>query len=91
MKPNKGEAAFESVDEVLAEKIVENSKEHGNTREDAPTSDSVPENDSFPEKDIEANHTSKRWIIAAVLVALFAVLGCIWFGRCKEYCKTMKW
>jgi hypothetical protein len=36
MKQDKGEAAFTSVDEVLAEKIVANSKDHGEKAQEEP-------------------------------------------------------
>jgi hypothetical protein len=86
MKQDKGEAAFDSVDEVLAEKIVVNSKNHG---------EKAPENPETPSAQIPLEtpagkkpaRSTGRWIIAAVIAAAVLILGCLCFGKCGKYCK----
>ena len=89
MKQDKGEAAFDSVDEVLAEKIVTNSKNHGEKApEDAPSPSGQIPNET-PEK--KSDQSSGKWIIAAVIAVTVLILGCLFFGKCStNYGKYFK-
>jgi hypothetical protein len=84
MKQNKGEAAFASVDEVLAEKIVANSKDHGEKApEEAPApSGQVPREHPTPKK---KDRCPGWWIAVAVIAVMAAAVGCLFFGKCNLY------
>jgi hypothetical protein len=81
MKQEKGKAAFESVDEVLAEKIVKNSRDHG--EKTAETGEMAADDVAAP----EAKHHSSatKWFIALAIAAIVALAGCLFFGKCKRY------
>jgi hypothetical protein len=85
MKQNKGEAAFESVDEVLAEKIVKNSRDHGRKTQ-ARETDSSPtgREDTSAGKTLQSS--AAKWIIAAAIAAIFVIIGGICFGKYKKFC-----
>jgi hypothetical protein len=86
MKQDKGEAAFDSVDEVLAEKIVVNSKNHGEKAQEDPETPSahIPHE---PPTGKKSGQSSRRWIITAVIAAAVLILGCLCFGKCGTCCK----
>ena len=86
MKQDKGEAAFDSVDEVLAEKIVVKSKNHG---EKAPENPEMPsaQISSGPPTGKKPGKSPGKWIITAVIASALLILGCLLFGKCGKYCK----
>jgi hypothetical protein len=87
MKQNKGEAAFESIDEVLAGKIVANSKEHGQEKETISSNQTADTLKTM--KPANGRSSSKYWIIAAVFAAVILLLGCALFGKCEMRLKKL--
>lgn len=84
MKQDKGEAAFDSVDEVLAEKIVTNSKDHGEKAQEDPETPSAQTPNEIPAEK-KTGKSSGRWIIAGVIAAVVLICGCVCFGKCSKY------
>ena len=83
MKQNKGEAAFESVDEVLAEKIVKNSRDHGKKTQEAAHEPSTTGNKSAPAGKTVRSSAAK-WVIAVAIATLVMLIGSLFFGTCKK-------
>ena len=92
MKQVKGEAAFESIDEVLAGKIVTNSKKHGQEKEEKKPPSSPKETGIPPDAKQDTGRSSSKnyWILTVVFASMILILGCVLFGKCKECCKKMR-
>ncbi|MBN1128359.1 MAG: hypothetical protein JXA71_05200 [Chitinispirillaceae bacterium] len=84
MKQEKGKAAFESVDEVLEEKIVKNSRDHGEKGQEAGEEPSVSTPEDQPSGKTLGSPAAK-WIVAAAIAAVMVFLGCLFFGKCRRY------
>jgi hypothetical protein len=87
MKSEKGEAAFDSIDDVLAKRIINTTEKHGEN-ETASDRDSTS-NYSFDSADQEqtkpAKHRGRILIIAACVGIVLLIIG-IFLFRCKKCC-----
>jgi hypothetical protein len=90
MKQSKGEAAFESIDEVLAEKIVHTSKHRAQESSEkiAPHSPTRPEEAPSPDQSVPIEKKKGiRLLIGIGAGLMLLVIGIMCFNKCKEYCK----
>ncbi|MBN2038250.1 MAG: hypothetical protein JW768_16025 [Chitinispirillaceae bacterium] len=87
MKQSRGEAAFESVDEVLAEKIVHTSRNRAKSPSDRTAPSSPSRSADAPSPDNPAAVKKKngmRLIIGMCAGILLLVMGIMCFNRCKD-------
>jgi hypothetical protein len=89
MKNEKGEAAFDSTEDVLAKRIINTTEKHGE-KEHTPGLDSTS-NYSFDAENHEQSksgkHRGKAIIIAACVGIVLLIIG-IFLFRCKKSCKN---
>jgi hypothetical protein len=84
MKQDKGEAVFESVDEVLAEKFVKNSKKHGEKM----SAEAIPPSPSQTDQPkTENKNIGKKVVFGAIIGIMLLFMGILCFTKCKDCCK----
>ena len=88
MKKEKGEAAFDSVDEVLTGKIIDTTEKHGKEKEtSSPDSASDCSYDTeYQEQENTGPHHGKAIIIAACAGIVLLLIGIFLFS-CRKCCR----
>ena len=90
MKNEKGDAAFDSVDDVLEDRIIANSKERSKTKEQKHKSSYIDESDDSFIDEPTSRHKQRRMILiigAAAALALLVVGFILFRSRSRSCCE----